>query len=120
MPKARGPHNLAANDVRPRTSHGRLEAREDSPRPAEHLSISKTHAGAGAERIEFSCGQGDRCTHRLAQRATANGVLRARRMRATPCNSGRDVIDHDVDESVVTDLICNLAERIAAARQRIA
>ena len=62
-----------------------------------------------------------RVASRNAQRATAQmEVLRARRMRATPCNSGRDVIDHDVDESVVTDPIRNLAEWIAAARQRIA
>ena len=35
-------------------------------------------------------------------------------------NSRSHVIDHDVDESVVTDPIRDLAERIAAARQRIA
>jgi hypothetical protein len=36
------------------------------------------------------------------------------------CNSRGHVIDHDVDESVVTDPIRDLAEWIAAARQRIA
>ena len=35
-------------------------------------------------------------------------------------NSGRNVIDYDVDESVVTDLVRDLAERVAAARQRVA
>ena len=48
-------------------------------------------------------------------------AARAANPRATTQrNSGRDVIDHDVDESVVTDPICDLAEWIAAARQRIA
>src|SRR5882757_4763724 len=101
MPKARGQHNLAANDVRPRTSHGRLEAREDSPRPAEHLSISKTHAGAGAERIELSCGGATyvRVASRDAQSRQWSAARAANPRATTQRNSGRDVIDHDVDES---------------------
>ena len=71
-------------------------------------------------RSELNFRAGEATDVRVASRNRANGVLRARRMRATPCNSGRDVIDHDVDESVVTDPIRDLAERIAAARQRIA
>lgn len=56
-----------------------------------------------------------------AMRSRVNGVPRAANPRTTTeRNSGRDVIDHDVDEAVVTDPICDLAEWIAAARQRIA
>ena len=53
--------------------------------------------------------------------ATRAANARAYAMQFRPeSNSRGHVIDHDVDESVVTDPIRDLAERIAAARQRIA
>jgi hypothetical protein len=60
-----------------------------------------------------------------AVRNRASGVLRAANARASmefrpESNSRSHVIDHDVDESVVTDPIRDFAEWIAAARQRIA
>jgi hypothetical protein len=51
--------------------------------------------------------------------ATAQGVLRDELAPALS-GSGRDVIDYDVDESVVTDPVGDFAERIAAAGHWIA
>ena len=71
--------------------------------------------------MEFSCeGATD---VRVASRDA--GVVRAPNARDSmefrpESNSRSHVIDHDVDEPVVTDPIRDLAEWIAAARQRIA
>ena len=73
----------------------------------------------GRSELKFRAGATDvRVTSRNAHRRKWSAA-RTANARAS-YNSGRDVIDYDVDESVVTDLIRDLAERIPAARQRIA